>query len=236
MKVFFHGASVTQQGQDDAYIVKLKNLLSTDIEIISKGYGGCHFSEAGVLTIAEDLDELSGVDVCVLEWNTTVLSHFKLEDLHYVVNVIATRNILPVFLILARLETIENDRESESIVINFCKKNKLPLLDLRNGITASDLRDEVHTSETGALKYAYEIQSWLQNIDLNYYLNRFKELSPENQRNVRIYKNVNITAFAGQTITIFVEKISQNSSITAEIIKGPNSGYINIESEVVNFR
>lgn len=234
MKIFFHGASVTQQGQSDSYLVNLKSLLPAEFEVISKGYGGCHFSEAGVLTLANDLDNLTDVNVCVLEWNTTVLSSFKEEDLFYVLNVILQRRILPVFMILARLETIKSDRDSEISVASICRKFNIPLLDFRDDVCEADLRDEVHSSESGALKYANKLYNWLLNLDVNYQLALIGNNIPFVNRNIYLYDDIECQAEAGRSIVIAIKNISSYASLSIVIEKGPNSGYVKFDSRVFN--
>ncbi|MDP5192187.1 hypothetical protein, partial [Rheinheimera baltica] len=58
MKFFFHGASVTQQSKDDSYFFQLQSFINDEghsFEIQKKGHGGCHFSDACVLTIGFDV-------------------------------------------------------------------------------------------------------------------------------------------------------------------------------------
>lgn len=100
MNFFFHGASVTQQTGIASYFHLLSERVASSHVLTKKGYGGCHFNDAGFLTLHSDISSES--DVCVLEWNTTGLIKFDIEKLKYVAGYLLDHDILPVFLILAR--------------------------------------------------------------------------------------------------------------------------------------
>jgi len=70
----------------------------------------------------------------------------------------ATKNKLPltIYLHASKSEINQNQYNEQGIeIINFAKSRGIPLLtDLQNGITANDLRDKIHYSNSGQKKMA----------------------------------------------------------------------------------
>lgn len=129
------------------------------------GYGGCHLNDAGFSTI--DYDTNVPTDIVFIEWNTTALVKFDEKKIRYMAGVLLKKGIMPIFLILARSDSIspESKRKCEQQVKDFCSDNNLICLDYRYLINPEeDLRDFVHTNLSGAMKYANQIYSDLTQI------------------------------------------------------------------------
>lgn len=230
MKIFFHGASVTQQSGASSYFQVLQNRVNKIEGIILRrsGYGGCHLNDAGFLTINSDTNEVT--DVCVLEWNTTGLSIFDEQKLQYMAGVLLSKDILPVFLILARRDTIQNSRDSERQVIKFCTDNNLLCLDYRDTVGIEcGLRDDVHTNEIGANMYAdrlfYDLIDNKLNIsNVGLYFN-YKEF------NIYSLRNIVLDVIEGFSVVIELANVQDGAQVIIETIRGPSSPIINIDSK-----
>jgi len=234
-KVLFHGASVTQQSGEESYFFQLEKSLEhnvIDICIYKKGYGGNHLDDAGLLTIARDLE--FGYDYCVLEWNTTSISVFDEKKILHIVEVILSKNTVPIFLILARRETVKSDRNCEQQVQSFCIEHNIPLLDCRPGLDPSiHLRDFVHTNLLGATFYASKIHS-----ELLTKLNSFSTSSILNFEGVNhsglIVRNFdfNQTLYEGQNLSVHLDGVVGKAEIIIEGVRGPSSPLIKCGCEV----
>lgn len=230
--ILFHGASVTQQGGDGSYFLQLQNKLSgfPNISIQRKSYGGCHLNDAGFITIDDDTQ--NHCDICVLEWNSTSQSEFEMDKLGYIAGTLLDKSIVPVFLILGRLDTLEVDRHSEIQVIEFCRENKIPCLDYRNLIDkAVDLRDVVHTTPSGADKYAERLLDDLTHIIS--VMNDFKARSIQYKKfKLHSLLNLDLQIEEGESIAVEVADVTDGSQLILDIIRGPSSPIINVERGV----
>ena len=215
MKILFHGASVTEQEGESSYVFQLnEQLKKTDNQhiILKKGFGGCHINDAGLLNIAVDADE--EIDICFLEWNTTGLDRFEEGTLRYMAATLIDKGILPIFLILARADSISLDsrRLSEKQVLNFCIENGIPYLDYRGLINPElDLRDVVHTNFSGAVKYAKALFK-----DLTYFsekiniISNLKKITSDIQ--VNSLEDFSIDVVEGGEFQVTLEKIDDAKS------------------------
>lgn len=228
INVLIHGASVTQQKFETSYF---EQILKLDIHagrfnFFRKAYGGCHFDDAGFLTLASDLNEFDSLDVCLLEWNTTGLSKFDPEKLKYVVGTLVNRKIVPIFLILAREDTVASSRECELQVLKFCQDFGVLCFDYRTLISPfSDLRDVVHTNLSGAVKYAQRLYTDLLNISECLYKCFGSEF---------LYKKYEIFSMRGVSLDVLEQKkleivfseIGDLSQVVLEVVRGPSSPII----------
>jgi len=229
-KISFHGASVTQQSKDDSYIYQLRNSLvdSSGISISSKGYGGCHFSPTAILTIIRDVSSEASVDVCVIEWNTTSLAFFSLDDLAYVAGSLLDMNVRPVFLILGRVETLSSNRQAEDAVLDFCRRNDVVVWDLRRFVGEADFRDVVHTSISGAKKYAAELLKLVTNSDF-FSEDERRTAIKFKRREISVIEPLLLDVVENSTFVIKIEDVlGPDCSIGIETVHGPASGFLRI--------
>jgi len=229
-RIFFHGASVTQQSKEDSYLSQLKRMLVDfpGISISSKGYGGCHFSPTAILTVIRDVESEEDIDVCVLEWNTTGLTYFSLDDLAYVAGSLVDMNVRPVFLILGRAETLNSNRQAEDAVLDFCRKNDIIFWDLRGVVGEGDFRDDVHTNIAGANKYATELLNLVTNSNL--FSDEARSTSIEfKRREIKAIEPLLVDVFENSTLVINVKDVfGPESNVGIESVHGPASGYLKI--------
>jgi hypothetical protein len=229
MKILFHGASVTEQEGESSYVFQLnEQLKKTDNQhiILKKGFGGCHINDAGLLNIAVDADE--EIDICFLEWNTTGLDRFEEGTLRYMAATLIDKGILPIFLILARADSISLDsrRLSEKQVLNFCIENGIPYLDYRGLINPElDLRDVVHTNFSGAVKYAKALFK-----DLTYFsekiniISNLKKITSDIQ--VNSLEDFSIDVVEGGEFQVTLENVEKYAQLIIGVVKGPSSPII----------
>lgn len=232
INVLFHGASVTQQSYETSYFYHLVKLTENDLNITidRKTYGGCHLNDAGFLNI--DSDTSHSVDICFLEWNTTGLDNFETLQIRYIVNILLSKKIVPVFLILLTSDSLSlnSKRKCEAQVINFCIDNNLHYFDYRKLIDpAIDLRDDVHTNELGAIKYANAIYSDLLNI-INELPNYIFPVNLIFDYSINAMPDLSIKITEGSSLFVNFSEIKDNASVFIETVRGPSSPIIDINN------
>nr|WP_315226314.1 hypothetical protein [uncultured Limnohabitans sp.] len=229
MKILFHGASVTEQSGEGSYFFWLNEALKYEprIELYKRGYGGTHFDSACVLTIRDDIGSVNP-DICFLDWNTTGSVNFDPVSVSYVIGSLLSFNVIPVFLILARVDNIQGNRQCDSQVISFCEEKKVPFLDLRNLVDPSlHLRDEVHTNLSGAALYANAIAEFIEHLFVN-------NMHPQVERfefldlNINSKRKLNISISENDFVRFSVSRISESSRVVIETIHGPESPVIKV--------
>jgi hypothetical protein len=229
-KFFFHGASVTAQSKEDSYIANLRTIMDGENSIIisSKGYGGCHFDDAGVLNLINDVNHEGDVFACVLEWNTTGLSAFSMDDISYSAGSLVAQGIVPIFLILGRIETLNKDRRAETSVIEFCKSHNVPLWDLRGICDRNDFRDDVHTNISGAKKISARLAEIIRGAALSL---------PEPGSITFPHRIINSTdlleidVIENSSLIIEIQKTSELPAVLSlKFLHGPTSGKISVRN------
>lgn len=232
INILFQGASVTQQEGESSYFYHVQKLFESNRNFVlhKKGYGGSHLGDAGFFNI--DSDTKIPLDLCFLEWTTTAASKYDIKKLCYVVNLLLKKNILPIFLILARSDniTININRECERQVIDFCNQHKIPYLDYRYMIDINnDLRDITHTKTSGAVKYANSLF-----IDIPIIFNKYKniQLSCINSPlyKIKSFEDVSFEVKEGLSCRLFFSDILINSEVGIKTIHGPSSSMISINN------
>lgn len=224
MKVLFHGASVTEQKDLTGYYENVVKLCENEKFSFSRcGYGGCHLEDAAFATIDKDSD--GGFDICFLEWNTTGNPEFETKKLEYIVEVLLSKKVLPVFLILPRTETLRRNRTAENQVHEIALKYNIFVCDYRSQVEAEKhLRDFVHTNTAGGMLYARLIRKDLHRLSQIVKTYEFKKYDIQYHF---VEQEQRIVCNEGQTL-IF-ENVGEKDSlseIVVEIIRGPNSPVI----------
>lgn len=226
LNILFHGASVTQQSGVESYFSQLQSLSEgSNFSLHKAGYGGCHFNDAGFLTIKKDILEKK-FDIVFLEWNTPGSASFDVEKLEYLISTLVENSILPVFLILARVDNII-DRVLEQQINFFCSENSILKLDLRALINPKiHLRDDVHTNEIGALIYANNIIKYINKIETKKYifLNNIK-YKKNIKYQIQHYKYP-IQIEQNQSLKLDLSNICDGAEIIFSLLIGPDSPYI----------
>lgn len=73
MSICFFGASVTQQSKESGYVILFNELLKqndlNNLNIIQKGFGSMHITDAGICKINEVIDE--NPSYAFLDWFST---------------------------------------------------------------------------------------------------------------------------------------------------------------------
>ncbi|EHZ2536422.1 TPA: hypothetical protein NKQ48_000728 [Vibrio parahaemolyticus] len=238
MRFLFHGASVTQQKYNGSYVNCFTEMIGKSHTVVSKGFGGCHFNDAGYLTIDELTDDQ--IDVCFLEWNTTGVGFFEPHKLKYVVEVLLSKRILPVILILAGRDNLLGDRNAEVSVISLCESLSLPLLDYRKLVDPKlHLRDHTHTNDEGAKLYSNELLK-----DLPLIVDKFETFSnnwdpsehPRPKLRILPADCEAIMLEENESLSFFLQDIGDFAEIILEVDVGPSSGYVLINNDrKINF-
>ncbi|WP_298637112.1 hypothetical protein [uncultured Umboniibacter sp.] len=204
------------------------------IKVQSKGYGGNHIGDAGYLTINRDVP--ADVDVCFLEWSTPEQKSLPREKFLYMLDILHGKSILPIVLILARKDNIAGDREFDRELLKLCEENDVKVLDYRSLIVPDvDLRDAVHTKESGALKYSQAIIDELSSIQTS--LESWKP--PRGGPlafSINSLSELTITLEEGQALEFDVEVLGENAEVIAEVVRGPASGVIDVLPEKLKIK
>lgn len=231
MEILFHGASVTQQKGNASYFELLAQKLAprTDIRLRRATYGGSHFSDAGFLTI--DRDTADATDICLIDWNTTGLTSYEEDKLSYFAGVLIKKRILPVFLIFARQDTVGCDREAETQVKNFCAKANILCWDYRSLISPGmDLRDMVHTTESGALKYAVGLHRDLVGLlSSNVRLQAESNAYPFKEFKINVASCLGVDVPEHGSVSLTVDDIEPGAHVIFKVIRGPSSPIVHME-------
>jgi hypothetical protein len=237
MNIFFHGASVTAQNKDGSYVTIISDLLKkkSDYTVNKMGYGGTHFNTAGILTFADDIKNKP--DICFLDWNVTGLDVFNERDISYVVGSSIDLGVLPVFMIFARRDNLNGERECDKQIIRFCDTHQIPLIDMRPFVNPDvHLRDIVHTNDEGGMLYATKILDFILNSDVRFL---FSSIIKKDYVKYSIYcqRNLGLQGFEGQTFSIDVSQCSGNFRVIVETVHGPESPVVMIlpSAEKINF-
>lgn len=227
INIFFHGASVTQQDGDSSYFRQLEYLVKDDLEISisKKGYGGCHLSDAGFLTISSDVG--SDIDICFMDWSTTGQSDFDQSKLRYMVGVLLDRKITPVFLLFARRDNDLTNRVCDKQVMDLCREFGVSYLDLRSELDFDlHLRDVVHTNEKGAKIYAKFIYEKIKDMLSSEYA-----LAPISYEKYVVSCDENSVFDVCENDEVFVDLhgFSDASELIFKVVHGPSSGFLSVD-------
>jgi hypothetical protein len=230
-KIFFHGASVTQQNGESSFFYQLEKIVGKEdyFSLSKKGYGGCQLDNAGFITI--DADTNVDMDMCVLEWNTIGSSIFNEAILKHIVVTLLKKNIIPIFLILARNSPSDQKLKvlCEDKIISFCKANNLFFLDYRSLIVPSeDLRDDVHTNINGALKYAQSLSVDLKMISNKISADFSFPVLGQSQYTISSIRELNYKFSEGTTKKLCFSNVTKDAQVILEITRGPSSGIIEV--------
>jgi hypothetical protein len=175
-RVYFYGASVTQQSKGNGYVDAVRDLMQQDSMVIRNlGMGGCHFNDAGYFNVEQVLEWKP--TVCVLEWSTTGVGWVDDRKMNNVLAGLARIGCVPCLLVLPSKANTENVRRAESQLAGIAVAHGVPYLDLRHiARLAGTLRDDVHTTLEGAQRYAASIRPWLRDITRRHMSGEFRGL------------------------------------------------------------
>jgi hypothetical protein len=241
------GASVTQQ--KDGYATILKNKLFTDHEINIFSFGGCHLSDAGIVRIGDVLE--NNPDVAIIDWFSTALrsidnevvlnyygnnnikknfftiSHEKVKEyMDTLINKFHKNNCKLVFLFLVR-----SDHLIRIEFYNYLKKyldnKKIFYIDLNDKLKYNELiiKDVVHTTKFGSEIYANFIYEKLNS--------KLDSLSIPTEIPVPFYGNIKKIDF-NKEITEYIEFTGNGTIFTMSVKIGPFSGLIQYNDEKIN--
>lgn len=176
--VLLFGASVTQQGGEAGFHSHLKSLLSSiSIQLDTKGFGGCHFDDAGFYLLSSCLKRQH--QLVLLDWNSTYRGLFTEWKLLSFIDSILKNNSFPVFLILPTYKNCIN-RQSEDSVFELKAKGLVDVIDLRGLRELGEiLRDEYHTNIDGARFYASAIYDFIQHLNYDSSIKHAQEVAAE---------------------------------------------------------
>jgi hypothetical protein len=167
--IVFFGASVTEQQY--SYVDYLQKNM-TNINIIKKGYSGCHINQA--IWLIDDIINLKP-DVCFLEWTTSVFKPAinDLEEyLYIIINKLIQNNITPIFLYLYKKDINEylniiNSYEKIANYFNITSIHQYKIIDELNIDDKLILKDTCHTNFQGSQFYGNILNKIINNYLLN---------------------------------------------------------------------
>lgn len=233
IRVLFFGASVTAQSGDGGFY---DNLIKIDpINIYSKlSFGSSQFDNAGFFNLPTILSERQKPNIVFFEWSTTNEQKFDIDKLSYFVTSLLHNKILPIFLILPRIDTFKENRQSDFLLYELADSFELPLLDLRyllfKHLPIELIRDLVHTTPLGASVYAGKIYKFLYSCAWSdIYFAKAKKFDFKKSYNLDVHE-INKEIGKEQYLELKFDAISNQSEITVSLLKGPFSPIINIFS------
>ncbi len=234
IKLFFHGASVTQQDGDQSYLHHFK-VLADDIYTVDKvGYGGTHFNEGSISLERDILNSRGLIKICFLEWQTAQTDSFSEYKLRHIIGILLRQKIVPVFLILARKDCLHFNRDSDESVFKISEEIGIPVLDYRGIINhEEDLRDVCHTNANGAKKYAIKLFEDIPNI-----LKRSESILNIDHSFYKLsidYHKLNLNLTETSSIKIFLKNLKTYPEIILDHYIGPYSPYVSINNIEVLF-
>lgn len=165
--ISFFGASVTQQR--NGYAVKLKSKFVNE-EVSIFYYGGMHLNNAGIAFIDDVLEKKPGY--CFIDWFSTDYIDINKTTLEYIDTIIYKFTEAKCKLIF--LFFVSKQYEKKKSFYSFCKNylfdKGLCCIDLNDDLEYSTeiLRDDIHTTDTGAEKYADIIYQKFNSQQINY--------------------------------------------------------------------
>jgi hypothetical protein len=165
VKIHCFGASVTAQrtnhatGEVTGYVPNLKKLLSAkfkDLDILVTSAGSSHFDQAGYCLLPEVLR--TNPDILVLDWHTTGLTQFNDQLWQAAMLQIRDAGIRTLIAAFPRRPEFEAGTERPNIrqareLSGGCIK-LLDFTKIKGFSPEVHLRDEVHTTPSGAMYYA----------------------------------------------------------------------------------
>ena len=233
MRIAFFGASVTAQGKESGYFVQLEEILrckATDepCTIERFPFPACHLDDAGFFHISDVIS--ANPSICFLEWNTTGLGSFNPNKLSFIIGSLVSNRILPVFLILPRVDTnLKATRRAEEQVYQLSTTTGALILDLRDTIKPElHLRDNVHTNQSGANLIARELDSFIDSVRprYNYYLDQL--VSPAYQAYTFDRLAVSCSILSGERLDIGLSDFGPSSELMLRSTIGPYSPVVDV--------
>jgi hypothetical protein len=233
IRILFFGASVTAQSGENGFYDHLVKLDSKNA-YRRLSFGSSQFDNAGFFNLPIILREQDKPDIVFFEWSTTNEQHFNPDKLSYFVMSLLHNNILPIFLLLPKIDTFKENRKSDFLLYELADSFQLPLLDLRyllfKHLPTEIIRDIVHTTPFGANVYASKIYKFLCSFGENdLLLARVAEFDFKKSYKLDVHE-INKEIGKDQYLELNFDAISTRSEITVSLLKGPFSPIINIFS------
>jgi len=222
MNIVFFGASVTEQTKKSGYVPQFKQIVtdnSLNFNIIQKGYGSLHLTDAGICKIDHIIENKP--NICFIDWFSTHYIETNKEKLYSYLDIIVRKlmliNCKISFLLLDRKDMCENRLIMYKHVIEYAKIYNLDYIELYNNSNVTELlRDDVHTNEAGAIFYSNEF--------FNYFMKNM------------IDKPINYTNIPEETNELYnIEVFKVDKQIDNEIIIRGNFKIIGIFQKLGTF-
>jgi len=166
MNIVFYGASVTQQTNISGYVPTFETILlknNYNYNIIQKGFGSMHLSDAGITCIDKIINE--NPQFCFIDWfstgfiTTDQIYLFTLLDT--IVRKLMLHNCKICFLLLDRIDMCENRLIMYKNIVNYAEIYNIQYIEIYNNNNKCELlRDDVHTNEAGANFYSNKIYNY----------------------------------------------------------------------------
>ena len=170
--ICFFGASVTQQNY--SYVNYLENNCK-EINIIKKGYSGCHINNA-IWLVNDVINMKPKPKICILEWITSILkpSEYELKCfLEIICKKLIENNITPIFLYLYKTDINDYSnviKSYEDIAINYNISSIFlykAIEEIENIDISLIIKDTCHTTYEGSNLYGLMIKNVINNSFLN---------------------------------------------------------------------
>ena len=239
MKINIFGASVTQQKDGYAQILKNKFFINQDVNIFP--FGGCHLSDAGIVRIDDVLENKP--DITIIDWFSTALrsidensnikkdkftvSHEKVKEyMDTLINKFYKNNCKLVFLFLVRIDHL-NRLEFYNYLKKYLDSLGILYIDLNDILRYNELiiKDVVHTTNFGSKNYANYIYEILNS--------KLDSLSIPTEIPDPFYGNIKKIEFNNE-ITDYIEFTGNGIIFTMSLKVGPFSGLIQYNDEKIN--
>ncbi|MBN2714703.1 MAG: SGNH/GDSL hydrolase family protein [Deltaproteobacteria bacterium] len=249
MHICFFGASVTKQDKDHqtrtlitGYVTQLEKMLSEQQEgytVSRLASGSNYIGDAGITYIHKVVEKKP--DICVLDWSTSGNTECSDETISFLYSELLSNRIWPITVVFPRRDRNQSETEIAIKQRQFCSTHNLPFLDLTPRFEKATLeqyvRDTVHTTEEGAIKYAEyllpEIISSSANDQLFDQFKTQKRVFHVSEFPIELPHNTPVDAISISVKKPFWRKLPRNAKIKIlmDVKIGPFSGFVEVRKK-----
>lgn len=238
MKIVCYGASVTAQKFKTGYFENLKEVLKSKKHTLGRvAFGGSHFEYAGYACIRDVLEKKP--DICIIDWLTPSMKGFSEFKIDLLNSALISHDCIPIWFYFPRVSNFDIESNAYNQVLSSCKKFGVDFIDVRSKLLDFKkdptvyLRDDVHTTEQGAIVYSKTIFEKLTEIEIEFQekLKKLKSTPTFNNSSEyflpNIYK-IDYTIKDTQALGFEFEHDGNRLEIFFETEVGPHLSYLNM--------
>ena len=227
--VIFYGASVTHQSGDSGYFTHLKNrLFELGWNAERMTYPSSQLGNAGFFNLINfNFDQ--SIDLVVLEWSTTSEASYQEKKIKVIFEFFLSKKIPLLILILPQRNNYMKPRVSELQLQQSALLYGTGLIDLRSLCLLYDfstlIRDDVHTTEKGALLYSTCIENYFKESSFDVIYDCVNYVDPIFSCLIKDF-----TLKSGESLNFEISSLGGDAEIVIDHIIGPFSPIVNIQA------